>query len=188
MPIYRAAKRGVSYSEALAEAYASAPEDEIILDTLEIRHELFQQAGVPFAIRVVNDHTALEAVLEDDAPLNAGTTVRFEPVYFNMTRPSESESGQTPEVDLSVSNVSRYILPYIDLLKGNRNPIQVTWRPYLASDLSGPHMVPPLTLSVRGITADLLTVNMRVGLGELTNRRYPALEYTAKKFPGMAAR
>lgn len=188
MPIYRAPKRGVTYSEALAEAYASAPEDEVVLDTLEFRHPTFVDGGAPFAIRVVNDHDSLEAVLEDDAPLNGGETVTFRAVYFTFTRPPESESGSTPEIEISVSNVARYLLPYIEAAKESRTPIEVTWRPYLASDLTGPHMNPPLTLTLRSVTCDMMTVTARAGFGDLTNRRFPAIEYTSLKFPGLAAR
>jgi hypothetical protein len=188
MPIYRTAKRGVAYSQALAEAYASAPENEIVLDTLELRHSLFVDAGEPFAIRIVNDHSELTATLEDDTPLNGGEEVLFRPVHFTITRPSESEEGQSPEAEVTISNVSQYIVPYLDRLVGSRELMTATWRPYLASDLTGPHMNPPLTLTVRNIDSDMMTVVLRLGLGELTNRRFPAIEYTALKFPGMAAR
>lgn len=188
MPIYRNAKRGVTYSEALARAYASAPEDEVVLDTLEFRHPTFVEAGVPFAIRAVNDHSELVATLEDDAPLNGGDTVTFIPVYFTFARPSESDSGTTPEVEISVSNVARHLIPHLDRAKESRDPIEVTWRPYVASDLTGPHMNPPLTLTIRSITCDMMNVTARAGFGDLTNRRFPAIEYTSLKFPGLAAR
>lgn len=188
MPVYRTPKRGVTYSEALAQAYASAPEDEVVLDTLEFRHPTFIEAGVPFAVRVVNDHTDLEATLEDDAPLDGGEEVTFRAVYFTFVRPPETESGSTPEVEISVNNVARHLMQYLDAAKESRDPIEVTWRPYLASDLTGPHMNPPLTLTLRSITCDMMNVTARAGFGDLTNRRFPAIEYTSTKFPGLAAR
>ena len=43
-------------SEAIKEAYASAPSQQIILHTLELRHPAFvDEAGQPVAIRVVRD-------------------------------------------------------------------------------------------------------------------------------------
>lgn len=189
MPIYRDKVKGISYSEAIAEAYASAPEDDIILDTLEFRHPTFLDSELnPFGIRVVNDHEDLLATLEDDAPLNGAEEVTFKAIYFTFTRPSETESGETPEIEISVDNVARYLIPYLDNAKESRVPIEVTWRPYLAQDLSGPHMNPPLTLTLRSITCDMSTVTARAGFGNLTNLRFPALEYTSIKFPGLAAR
>ena len=129
MPDYRASRKGISYSEALAAAYASAPTDEVILDTLEFRHPAFLDNGTPFGIRVVNDHSDLTATLEADAPLNPGASVLFYGVYFTFTRPSESDSGSVPEVEITVDNVARHLMQYLDAAKESRVPIEVTWRP-----------------------------------------------------------
>lgn len=188
MPDYRTARKGITYSEALAAAYASAPEDEVVLDTLEFRHPSFLDGGVPFGIRVVNDHSDLAATLEADAPLNAGEEVTFYGVYFIFTRPGESDSGSTPEVEITVDNVARHLMQYLDAAKESRVPIQVTWRPYIASDLTAPHMNPPLTLTLRSISCSMSVVTARAGFGDLTNRRFPAIEYTSEKFPGLSAR
>jgi hypothetical protein len=188
MPDYRTARKGIVYSEALAAAYASAPEDEVVLNTLEFRHPTFLEGGLPFAIRVVNDHSNLIATLEADAPLEASSEVQFFAVYFQLRRPSESDSGSVPEVEITVDNVARHLMTYLDGAKSSRDPIQVTWRPYLASDLTGPHMNPPLTLSLRSVSCNMTTVTARAGYGDLTNRRFPAIEYTSKKFPGLTAR
>ena len=189
MPIYRTPKRGISYSEALAAAYASAPEDDVLLDTLEFRHPLFlDEAGQPFGVRVVNDHAILLATLEDDAPLNGGEEVEFLPVHFQFTRPSETDSGSTPEAQITVDNVARHLVSYLDRAVTSRIPVEVTWRPYIASDLTAPHMVPPITLLMRNVQCGLSTVTARIGYGNLTNMRFPAIEYTARKFPALSAR
>lgn len=188
MPIYRTAKRGISYSQALAAAYASAPETDILLDTLEFRHASFVTAGLPYAYRVVNDHHPLLAYLEADAVLNAGEEVQFNPTRFTLTRPSETDSGSTPELEISIDNASRALVPYLDSVKESLDPIIVTWRPYLTSDLSGPHMLPVLTLSITGVSLDMSQVVARAGFGNMTNRRFPALEYLGSTHPGLVAR
>lgn len=184
----RPPRRGVSYSEALARAYAVAPEEEIVLDTIELLHPAFIQDGVIVAVRVVNDHSPLSAFLEADAPLNGGEEVEFKNCYFQFRRPAESESASLPEVELQVDNVARVLIPYLDQAKESRVPITLIWRPYLVSDLSGPHMNPPLTLTLRGVGGDMNSLTGRAGFSDLTNRRFPASEYTSKKFPGLTAR
>jgi Domain of unknown function (DUF1833) len=63
-------------TEALAEVYASNPQDEVVLNTLELRHPTFvDDAGNPAPIRVVADYASATATLETDAPLNAGEAV-----------------------------------------------------------------------------------------------------------------
>ena len=62
-------------SEALREAYASAPSDVVILHTLELRHPSFiDDDGDSIAIRVVRDNQDLKARLESSAPLDGGVT------------------------------------------------------------------------------------------------------------------
>ncbi|MES2180731.1 MAG: DUF1833 family protein [Pseudomonadota bacterium] len=190
MPIFRTPKRGLSYSEAIAEAYASAPENSVILNTLEFRHPNFidPDTGAIIAIRVVNDHVDLNATLEATAPANAGQTVLFKAVRFSFKRPSETDGASLPEITITVSNVARILIPYLDQAKESRTPIEVTYRPYLASDLTGPHMNPPLTLTLRSVNADMNNVTAQAGFGDLVNRRFPKTDYTAKKFPGLTAR
>lgn len=188
MPIYRTPRRGVSYSQALAEAYASAPEEAIILDTLEFLHESFVEDSVPFALRFVRDYDTLNATLEAAAPLNGGEVVSFMPVFFSMVRPSESSSGQSPEAEISVDNVSRYAMPYFQNAKNYRSPITVIYRPYLASDLTGPHMNPPLQLTLRSVECGISRITGRAGYADLTNRRFPAKEYTIRSSPQLQIR
>lgn len=185
----RPPRKGVAYSEALAKAYATDPEDEIVLDTLEFLHPTFLDAdGVVMGIRVVNEHDSLTAFLEDDAPLNSGEEVLFQPVYFSLTRPAESESGATQELQVKVDNVSQILIPYVELAKETRIPITMIWRPYLATDLSGPHQVPVLSLTLSGIGGDMNSLTARAGFSSITNRRFPASEYTLRKFSTLTVR
>lgn len=186
---FRPLNRGVSYSQALASAYASAPETEIILDTLEFRHPSFaDETGNPTCVRVVNDHILLHAALEVDAPMNAGEYVDFQPVAFKFVRPSETDSSSAPEVQLVVDNVARILVPYLDEAITSRDPIKLTWRPYLVSDLTTPHMVPPLTMTLKSVSVNMTSVTAVAGFADFTNRRFPSIEYTSDKFPGLAAR
>jgi hypothetical protein len=186
---FRPRKLGVSYSEALAAAYASAPETEILLDTLEFRHPSFVDGGGnPIGLRGVNDHVELYAYLEAGAPLNASEEVLFYPIAFKFSRPSESSASNAPEVQLRVDNAARILIPYLDKARSSRSPVLLTYRQYLASDLSTPHMLPPLTMTLKNVSADMTTVTATAGFADLTNRRFPAVEYSGKKFPGLTVR
>ena len=69
---------------AIAEAYASAPSDIVILHTLELRHPDFTDGeGQPIAVRLVRDHQDLSAKLEDTAPLNPDEYVPFIAMGFD---------------------------------------------------------------------------------------------------------
>lgn len=185
----RPPRRGVSYSEALAAAYASAPETDLAFDTLEFIHPAFLDGnGQPTGVRVVNAHHTLTARLESTAPRNAGEYVDFSPVRFSFRRPAENESGAAPEVEVTVDNVAKLLIPYLDRVKESRELIKLIWRPYMLSDLTGPHMNPPLQLTMTTVTGGMTSVTGRAGFSDLTNRRFPAREYTARLFPGLTAR
>ena len=72
-------------SQALKEAYASAPSEVVILHTLELRHPSFlDEDGQHVAVKVVRDNQDLTARLEETAPLNPGEMVTFIAMGFDL--------------------------------------------------------------------------------------------------------
>lgn len=168
-----------SLSAAIAEAYASAPTDEIIYHTLEFRHSSFTTP-----IRVVRDVADLVATLEADAPEDPSTAVTFTAFAFDFSLPDLGQAA-SPEILISIDNVGREIIGYMDLAAQTSDMIEVTYRPYLSSDLSGPQMNPPLTLVVREVNATVFKVECRATFGDFANRRFPNETYDAQRFPGL---
>jgi hypothetical protein len=166
-------------SAAIREAYASAPADEVIYQTIELYHP---DLSVP--VRVVHDTADLDATLETTAPRNAGETVTFTGFAFRYLKPETGPNGN-PQCTLEIDNVSREVVGAIESTMGSRTPITIIAREYLASDLTGPANDPPLELTVSAITVDLLRVRAVAGFADLTNRRFPRDEYTADRFPGL---
>lgn len=170
-----------SLSVAIKEAYASAPSDDVILHTIELRHASF---ATP--IRVVRDHIALSATLESDAPENPGETVTFVAFAFNFRLPDANKTT-VPEIEITIDNASAELIGYLDVAAQTADMIELTYRPYLASDTSAPQMDPPITLVVREINCDVFRVVARAGFGDLANKRYPSEIYTSERFPGLFA-
>lgn len=169
-------------SQALQEAYASAPSDEIIYHTLEIRHPAFTQP-----IRVVRDNADLTARLEISAPVNGNELVTFVGFAFDLVRPEVSATG-VPQCTIEIDNVSREILANIELAMPQPDPIEVTYREYLSGGLdAGPENDPPMTLTLISITADVFRVRAVASFADIGNRRFPREEYTAERFPGLIA-
>lgn len=168
-------------TQALAEAYASAPTAEVILHTLEFRHPSFTAP-----LRVVNDHQDLSATLEADAPEDASTEVTFVAFSFRFRLPDVQKTGM-PEIEIEIDNVSREVLAYIDQAANSDDLIEVTYRPYLASDTSAPQMDPPVTLVLHDVDADVFAIRARASFGDYGNRRFPGEWYDAQRFPGLIA-
>lgn len=170
-------------SDALKEAYASAPTDVAIVDTLELRHPAFSAP-----IRVVADYVPINAKLEATAPLNAGEVVTFQPYPFNFALPEVIDSG-IPELMITIDNVSREINSNIELAVTALDKLEVTYRAYLSDDLitHGPHNDPPLNLTIVSIEANALSIEARASIVDFVNRKFPSNTYDETRFPGLIA-
>ncbi len=169
-------------TEAIEEAYATAPAGQVILHTLEFRHPSFTEP-----LRVVNDQQDFVGTLEADAPINGGEEVTFTAFAFEFVPPDVDSSGTLPEVTIAIDNVSREVLGYMDLAANSPDLIAVTYRPYLSTDTSEPQMNPPLTLTVRTVEADIFRVTARASFGDFINKAFPAILYDATRFPALIA-
>lgn len=171
-----------SLSAALAEAYASAPVDQVVLHTIEIHHPAFT---VP--VRVVRDRVSLSARLEASAPVDAGAVVEFTPYAFDLTPPEQTTTG-SPQCVLEIDNVSREILVQIRLALRETSPIQVIYRAYLDdAALDGPENDPPLRMELQQVSATPLRIRAVAGFPDLLNKSFPRLVYDVSRFPGLVA-
>lgn len=185
------------WTQALEEAYASAPTDEVVLHTLELRHPAFlDDAGQPTAVRVVRDHGYLLQEgdpdiyghllkLEADAPLNQGAYVRFVSCMFDFAIPGQSE-GKLPEVEVSLDNVSRLIGGYLDAAVGTRAPLELTYREYLLSDAEAPQFVLG-GLSLSRVRSTVFRVLGTASFVDLLNKSFPAKVYRPSEFRGLVS-
>ena len=173
-------------SEALKEAYASAPSETVLLHTLELRHPAFvDDTGNPTAIRIVRDNKNYICRLEDTAPLNPGENVEFQALAFDLELPPV-EAIPVPEITLSIDNVSTEIIKYLDRAVETQDMIEMTYRPYLTNDLNTPQMDPPITLVITEVSADISKISATARMMDIGNKSFPAENYTVKKYPGLS--
>lgn len=167
-------------SQAIKEAYASA--SSLIYHTLELYHPAFTDP-----IRVVRDGLMLSARLEAGAPRNAGALVDFVPFAFDIVPPEVTVSA-TPQMQIEIDNVSRDVLAQIDRTLGRTELITVIYRAFTPANLDiGPENDPPLELTIFTISATVFRIKATAGFTNLSNRRFPAVDYTAEVFPGLIA-
>jgi len=178
-------KGSVTIEDALKEAYASAPSNIVILHTLEFRHPNFvDELNQPTSIRVVLDNVDHDCKLESSAPLNPNGIVTFTRFSFDFTLP-EVQSSATPEIIISMDNVSREIEDNLALAVASPYKVEVTYRPYLSTDLTSPQMDPPLTLTLTHVEADDFKVTARASYGDAANKAFPSELYNSTRFPGL---
>lgn len=186
MPVtYLPPRVGIAQSRAFAEA-AHFGADEPILFTLAFHHPAIVDAdGAPMVIYTVNDFADLEATLEPGAPVDGGATVTFRAVPMEITLPAEGEEHRLPEVRIRIANVTRLLMPHLEAVAASQDPVEVIARVYLPSDLSAPHEMPPLRVYLRGAQATAEAVTATAGFGDVSNRRFPRIEYTRREFPNL---
>lgn len=175
----------MSLDQALKEAYASAPTDRVIFDTLEVRHLAFvDSAGQPTAIRIVIGYENITAKLEGDAPLHAGEYVDFVAGAFRFKLPG-FEEGKVPQLQITIDGVSREVVGHIEAAISAAEPIEVTYRPYLSNDLSKPQMDPPLNMVLTKVSVSGASVSGTASLSDVHNWAFPFEKYMARRFPGL---
>lgn len=168
-------------SQAIKEAYASAPANVVIYHTLELRHPAFTAP-----IRVVRDYEDLTATLESSAPVNPGELVTFVRFAFDFSKPEMSATG-VPQMSIEIDNVDRSIVANIEAALATTDLVEATYREYISTDLAAPQNDPPIHMTLMSITADVFRVKAVAGFPELMNRRFPSTEYDAETFPGLVA-
>lgn len=166
-------------SQAIKEAYAAAPNSEVVYHTLEIYHPSF---ATP--IRVVRDFVDISAKLESTAPRDASTYQTFIGYAFDIMPPEVSSTG-VPQLQITIDNVSRDIMAGLEAAVTTSTPITVIYRMYLASDLTGPQNNPPMALTIISMQADVFKVTATATFGDLVNKRFPNNLYTIETFPGL---
>lgn len=171
-----------SLSEAIREAYASAPDNVVLMHTLELLHPAFTQP-----IRVVRDHQDLIATLESTAPSNPGQRVTFVGYAFDLILPPMTEQTALPQIIVTIDNVDRQIVANIEAAMTTTDIIQIIYRPYLSTDLTAPQMIPPLEFQVQTMLADAFQVQATCSYGDPANRAFPNIDFTLATFPGLAA-
>ena len=169
----------VSLSEAIREAYASAP-GRVIYHTLELRH-----ATLAVPIRLVLGNDNIEARLEASAPADAGELVTFIRYFFRFTKPDVSPDG-VPTLQVEIENIDRMITAALIEVSKSQAPLKATYREFLNSGLTiGPENDPPTHMDIFDASAGLLSVTATAGFPNLMNRKFPTQDYTAEIWPGL---
>ena len=161
-------------TEALKEAYALAPSDIVVIETLEFVHALFS------TIRICNDGQDHIFTLEDlSTPL-------FVAAPFAFKLPTSDDTG-IKELQLTIDNLDERISDIIDTVKQSIIPIVVKYRVYLSSDATTPQTDPPIQLEVREISLSGPSAIVRAVFVDLTNKKFLTELYTRDRFPTLGA-
>jgi hypothetical protein len=177
MPTYLDQQHGVSLSEAYAEAAACAPAGRAMLACYALNHPSFDAP-----VYIVSDHQNFTATLE------TSEEVEFVACPVDVVPPEESDDGRSPTIAVRIDGVSRILADQLDLASGSLDLITITERIYASDDPSAPAVMPPLEMTLRDVTVSETTVTAQAGFSDPVNTGFPAKDYLAREYPGLAAR
>lgn len=157
-------------SDELKRIYATAPVGQYYIETLELRHPGFA--------------TNSTYITNEVGGLHAGEGY-YQFVPFQIVPPKAGEDGAI-SLQVVIDNVSKNFMDELEsVATAPTEPIIVTYRIYLNTDLETIQNDPPLTLDVVSVVADQNTVSFTAGMTNLRNRPFPSVLYTTQLFPGL---
>ena len=151
--------------------YASAPSAEVLIPTLEFNNEA---AGVIRLAQSFNDVTATTEFAE---------TVTFIQSAWEVSLPNKDATGQQT-LQFQICNVTGEAQRFIDDCMASGKPTSVIYREFYADDLSAPATV-PIKMTLRGGSAEGITVGIEAGYFDLLNVGWPRFRYTPEFAPGL---
>ena len=175
--------------EAVREAYASATTDIVVLHALEIWHRTFQAPARVIRWPVEGpDLTEFQCTLEDDAPRNAGETVTFLGVPYEIKLPEKSQD--TPgEFEISISGAADTIEPLLEGAALGGGEVTCIYRSFIkGQEDEGPTEVwPDIYLHSPSVDASTGTVTMKGSVLDWLNRKFGRL-ITPGAYPALVGR
>lgn len=170
----------------LDQLFASNPRDKIYYLTLEFNHSAFRdEADAPTSIRLVQGYTPLVATLEAAAPKNPGAAVTFKPAAFNVELPVKGVDGRH-DMKVVLDAVNGEVIAQLERVAAAvREPIQVIFREFVSSDLSGPQST-PIKMVAANPQVTALRATFTATFADLINKSFPSIRYTLTTHPGLA--
>ena len=183
MPVYQDPLRGVSFSEAYAEAMASAGIDDAELVLLEIYHP---DLAAPIYL-ALNDED-VTATLESTAPRSASTAVLHHAIRLGHQLPEESDEAATPQATFWIDGVSSLVAAELEVAAQSLDPVELVVRSYMSSDLTAPAVLPPLRLELRDISVGETRVLATAAFADHGNQRFPGKVFLPSEYPTVQPR
>ena len=128
--------------QALAEAYACAPQDVIVLHSLEVNHFTFTEP-----VRVIRwpvtgpEPERFICLLEDDAPYDPARAVTFIGAPFEVTLPEKSTES-IGQFTIRIDNVGDLLDEYLENAAMSGGKITAIYREFLkGQEMDGPASV-----------------------------------------------
>lgn len=170
--------------EAIVEAYASAPQDTIVLHTLEINHKSFAQPARVVRWPVTgNEPTRFVCLLEPDAPYDPGREVEFIGLPFEVVPPAHSTENPG-QFQIRIDNAGDVLDEHLEGAALSGGQITAIYREYIkGSEAEGPRTVWS-GIKINSPRMEGQTIVVSGAVLDWMQRAFGYL-YTPEKYPGL---
>ncbi|MDR2892971.1 MAG: DUF1833 domain-containing protein [Deltaproteobacteria bacterium] len=173
---------------ALAEAYASAPQNTILLHTLEVNHRSFTEPARVCRWSVTGpEPEVFHCQLEDNAPYNPGQVVDFIGLPFEITLP-EKDTESPGQFTIKIDNIGDRFDEYLEnaaLHGGTITAIYRVYRKGFESSEDGPDSVYH-SIKLHSPRQEGQAIVMDGAVLDWMFKKFGKL-YLAKDYPGLVA-
>ena len=177
--------------KSLEQAYASADVNKIPLRTIELLHPTFvDHSGDNNTIRYVSSQNITKPVLcrlENNAPVNGGKIVQFNPAPIAFKRPEKSNKGYA-DLSITIGVTSLEIEQALDAVSEHSDPLRCYYRVYVLNfetgEIDGPQNQ-PFEWTLYSSTTKQGELSATASLADIVNRPFPYFLYTPSFAPGL---
>lgn len=173
-------RKGVTLSQALQEAAASAPLHRVMLYAYELWHPSMSEP-----LRFVNDNADLFATLEADAPRDPDTEVEFIAMPVALARPEESDTAANPSVTLERQDVGGVLKEALDAARGRLEPWILIERIYASDETVRPAVLPVATYEISGAELAAMSGAITATYDDDANIAVPRMTFKRSEYPGL---
>lgn len=152
--------------------YASAPDDVVLIPTIEITAPSFAEP--------IRNCTGFEDI---EVGLDGGGMATFIASGLDVALPTKDESGQQNLV-FAIENVTGEAQAVIDTALENGEVIELIYRLYLSDDLSQPAET-PRRMVIIDASFSASQVQVTASYNDIINRAWPRRRYTPDFAPGL---
>ena len=150
-------------------------EESYLTEIDEFFDSIFQVSRVD-KIYLVNDNVAHR--LPDENGIYRDFLTRG----FALRLGGEGKNG-VQNLSITIDDVDRKVSRYLNAAKAYADPVELTFRVYLSTDLSGPANNPPLTLYVSSSQRTASDLRVQATTIDLVNAPFPNAYYLLDNFP-----
>lgn len=170
--------------QALAEAYATAPQDIIILDTLEVHHRTFNEPMRVVRWPITGEKPdTFHLLLDREAPVNPGEIVDFLGVPFELKPPDQS-SENIGTFEIRIDGIDDLVDEYMENAAIDGGKLTAIYRTYVQGmEAEGPSSVWS-GLELQNPRIEGLAFVIDASVLNWAVRPYGRL-YTALEYPGL---